>query len=77
MVSARKRVRRARLTRDRVLFLLGLTILLYQLFAAIVGRPIQGELVTAGLALLLAPAAYRLDDANKDRKEAERSGVDR
>lgn len=66
MAAARGRVRRVRLTRDLALFLAGLGILLHQAFVVEAAQP---ELVTAAVALLLAPAVTRVDDAARDRRE--------
>lgn len=71
---APRKVRRVRLTRDLVLFMAGLGILLHQAFLA---DPVQPELVTAAVALLLAPAVTRVDDSTRDRdREVDRGGPD-
>lgn len=63
---------RVRLTRDLALFVTGLGILLHQAFLAAEVAP---ELVTAAVALLLAPAVTRVDDAKRDRdREVEDRG---
>lgn len=59
-----------------MLFSAGLGILLHQAFIA---RPVQPELVTAAVALLLAPAVTRVDDSARDRSrddETKAEGVD-
>jgi len=65
-MAARRARRRVRLTRDLALFLAGLGILLHQAFVA---EPVHPELVTAAVALLLAPAVTRVDDAKRDRDQ--------
>ena len=72
-MNAQRRVWRVRLTRDLALFLTGLGILLHQAFVATQTRP---ELVTAAVALLLAPAVTRVDDAAKDRRQEVDRGPD-
>lgn len=67
----RRGVRRVRVTRDLALFLAGLGILLHQSFVAAEVAP---ELVTAAVALLLAPAVTRVDDAKRDRDEHKEVG---
>lgn len=67
-MSARRRVWRVRLTRDLMTFGLGLAILGQQAFWAPAAQP---ELVAAAVALLLAPAVARVDDAVKDRRREE------
>ncbi len=64
----RRQIWRVRLTRDLVLFALGLAILAHQAFIA---PTVQAELVAAAVALLLGPAVARVDDAVKDRKTVE------
>lgn len=59
---------RVRLSRDLVLFALGLAILIHQAF---ITAELQPELVTAAVALLLAPAVTRVDDARKDGRRQE------
>lgn len=60
--------RRVRLTRDATLFLAGLGLLGQQ---ALLARPMHPELVAAAVALLLAPAATRTDDARRDGQQRE------
>jgi hypothetical protein len=67
----RKRIRRVRFTRDLALFVMGSTILGFQAFVA---DPVSAELVTAAVALLLAPAVTRVDDAVRDRREVDDRG---
>ena len=74
-MSARaRRVWRVRLTRDLSTFGLGLAILGQQAFVALGAQP---ALVAAAVALLLAPAAARVDDAVKDRVRAANREADR
>ncbi len=72
-MNARQRVWRVRLTRDLFLFLLGVGILFHQAFLA---QQAQPELVTAAVALLLAPAVTRVDDAARDRQREQQREVD-
>ncbi len=69
----RKRIRRVRLTRDLILTTLGAGILTHQAFLA---NPISAELITAAVALLLAPAVTRVDDAARDKRTDDRREVD-
>jgi hypothetical protein len=69
----RKRIRRVRFTRDLGYIALGTAILLHQAFVA---DPIAAELITAAVALLLAPAVQRVDDASRDRKADDKREVD-
>lgn len=73
-MSARRRVWRVRLTRDLATFGLGLAILGHQAFWAAAVHP---ELVAGAVALLLAPAAARVDDAVKDRRRSDREETER
>lgn len=59
---------RVRLTRDLTLFIVGLGILVHQAFVA---DQVAPELVTAAVALLLAPAVTRVDDAKRDHQDRE------
>ena len=72
-MSAQRWVWRVRLTRDLATFGFGLAVLGHQTFVALAAQP---ELVAAAVALLLAPAAYRVDDAVKDRDRRDREEVD-
>lgn len=70
-MERKRRIRRVRLTRDLILGLLGAGILLHQAFLA---DPVQAELVTAAVALLLSPAVTRVDDAARDKREVNDRG---
>jgi hypothetical protein len=56
------------------LLLFGLGILAEQVYQAAISHPIQPELIAAGVAFALAPAATRVDDAKRDRDNKQEMG---
>lgn len=70
----RKRIRRVRFTRDLAYLTIGSAVFLWQAFIA---DPLRVELITAAVALMLAPAANRVDDAARDKARDRREVDDR
>jgi hypothetical protein len=55
-------VSRSKWTRDRWLYLIGAAMLVSQTVIALLDRPVAGEIITGGVAVLMAPGVLRHGD---------------